>query len=55
MANNVDPDEMARYKLSILDLHYFHKHLSGSSGLKGLTIYIYQQIIIHKYILFLRK
>ena len=34
MENSVDPDEIACYKLSHLDLHYLHMHLVWSAGLK---------------------
>ena len=36
MANSVDPDEMAHYELSQLDLHCLHRYLFWSAGLKGL-------------------
>ena len=36
MANSVDPDEMAHYEPSHLDLHCMHKHLNWSTGLKRL-------------------
>ena len=32
MANSVDPDEMAHYELSHLDLHCLQKHLSWLQG-----------------------
>ena len=34
-ANRVDPDEMARYEPSHLDLHCLHRYLFWSAGLKG--------------------
>ena len=37
MANSVDPDEMAHYDPSHLDLHCLQKNLSQSAELKGLT------------------
>ena len=37
MANSVDPDETACSEPSYLDLHYSHKYLFWSAGLKGLT------------------
>ena len=37
MANSVDPDEMACYKPSHLDLHCLHKILFLSAELNGLT------------------
>ena len=39
MANDVDPDEMAHYEPSHLDLPCLHKYLFLSIGLKGLTPY----------------
>ena len=39
MANNVDPDEMARYEQSYLDLHCLHRNLCWSAGLKGITVH----------------
>ena len=37
MANSVDPDEMAHYEPSHLDLYCVQKYLSKSAGLKGLN------------------
>ena len=37
MANSVDLDEPAHYKLSHLDLHCLQKYLSWFTGLKGLN------------------
>ena len=34
MANSVDPDETARYEPSHLDLHFLHRYLFRSVGLK---------------------
>ena len=36
MTNSVDPDEMAHYEPSHLDLHCLHRYLFWSTGLKGL-------------------
>ena len=36
MANNLDPNEMARYEPSHLDLHCLHLFLVWSTELKGL-------------------
>ena len=36
MANSIDPDELALYKLSHWALHCLHRHLRWSAGLKGL-------------------
>ena len=36
MANNVDPDEMAHYEPSHLDLHCLQRYLSWSAGPKRL-------------------
>ena len=36
IANKVDPDETARYELSHLDLHYLHRDMFWSVGLKEL-------------------
>ena len=37
MANSVDPDKMACYKLSHMDLHCLQRFLYWSAGMKGLT------------------
>ena len=37
IANSVDPDEMAHYEPSQLDLQYLHMYWFWSAGLKGLT------------------
>ena len=37
LANSVDPDEIARYELSLLDLHCLQKYSYLSAGLKQLT------------------
>ena len=37
MAHSVDPDEMAHYEPSHLDLHYLHRKLFWSAGLKELS------------------
>ena len=34
MASSVDPDEMAHYEPSHLDLHCLHRYLYWSTGLK---------------------
>ena len=36
MANSVDPDEIALYELSHLDLHCLQRRLYWSAGMKGL-------------------
>ena len=36
LANSEDPDEMAHYELSHLDLHCLHTYLYQSTGLKWL-------------------
>ena len=41
MANSADPDEMARYEPSHLDLHCLHRHLDWSARLKRLNDYFY--------------
>ena len=38
MAKSVDPDEVASYKPSHLDLHCLHRCLFRSAGLKGLIL-----------------
>ena len=38
MANSVDPDEMARYESSHLDLHCLYRYWFWSAGLKGLHV-----------------
>ena len=35
MADSVDPDEMAHYEQSHLDLHCLHRYWFWSAGLKG--------------------
>ena len=40
LANHVDPDEMALYELSHLDLHCLHRHPFWSARLKGLKCYV---------------
>ena len=37
LANCVEPDEMAHYEPSHLDLRSLHRYLYRSTGLKGLT------------------
>ena len=37
MVNSVDPDEMARYEPSHLDLHCLHRYWLWSAGLKGVA------------------
>ena len=44
MASIVDPDEMAHYEPSHLDLHCLHRYLYQSTGLKGLRG-VLQQIL----------
>ena len=39
MANSVDPDEMAHYEPSHLDLHCLQRQLIWSAGLEGLIYY----------------
>ena len=36
MANSIDPDEMAHYEPSHLDLHCLYRYLYQSTGMKGL-------------------
>ena len=38
MANSVDPDEMAHYELSHLDLDCLHRYLYWSTGLKTVLV-----------------
>ena len=38
MANSVDPDEMAYYKPSHLDLHCLQRYMVCSAGIKELTL-----------------
>ena len=38
MANNVDPDEMAHYEPSHLDLHCLQQYPYWSLGMKGLEL-----------------
>ena len=40
MASRVDPDEMAHYEPSHLDLHCLHRYLFWSTGLKGLFFHL---------------
>ena len=46
MANSVDPDKMASYKLSHLDQHYLQWCLYWSAGLKRLNILILKITLI---------
>ena len=41
MANSVDPDEMAHYEPSCLDLHCLQRYLFWSAWLKGLNFLIF--------------
>ena len=44
MANNVDPDEKARYEPSYLDLHCLHRYSFWSAGLKGFFLVLPENI-----------
>ena len=41
MANCVDPDEMAHYEPSHLDLHCLQRYLPRSAGMKGLRLHVF--------------
>ena len=52
MANNVEPDEMAHYEPSYLDLHCLQRYLFWSTGLKRLiqiNLPIQWYLVYHKY------
>ena len=55
LANSVDPDEMAHYEPSHLNLHYFQRHLYWSTGIKGLKYFdIYERLGLIMLQLFVR-
>ena len=45
MTNSVDPDEMARYEPSHLDLYCLLRYLYWPAGLKGLLSTVHSRII----------
>ena len=52
MANSVDPDDMACYEPSNLDLHCFHRCLFQSAALKGLTLKVLMRTVADNILIF---